>query len=129
MEHDLFHGADSRKLLFNLRRGGLTADNLGKLYFSRYQWSNCLVHGTDSETHESYVVKVRIDIPAEAHIERGARAGNPDALIVTVVPGRFLPCTFLEMYVRRGTVGSFETSVIPGPSIEAYLDSVNGGGD
>ena len=125
---ELFHGADAQKLLFNISRQGLTAGSDGKLYFAQYQWANCLVHGADSQTGESYVVKVRINIPAPpvAQIDRIPRAGNPDALIVTTAPQVILPCQFLEMYVRRGTVGEFETMTIPGPGIEAYLISCFG---
>lgn len=125
MEYELFHGADAQSMLFNIAHHGLTTDGLGQLYFSQHQWTNCLVHGADLGTRESYVARLRINIPPppQARIDRIPRAGNPDALIVTTAPNVILPCEFLQLYVRRGTVGEFETIIIPGPGIEAYLIS------
>ena len=121
---DLYHGADSAKMLYNVQHRGLTTDALGQLYFAQHQWTNCLVHGTDSDTRESYVAKVRANIPDPpiAQIDRTPRSGNPDALIVTMRPGHLVSCEFLELYVRSGTRDEgFHTATIPGPGIEGYL--------
>ncbi|MFL6468420.1 MAG: hypothetical protein ACJ72Z_10730 [Pyrinomonadaceae bacterium] len=119
--YELFHGASAEKMLYNVRNFGLTADNEGKIYFSQNEWKNCLVHGADRGTGESYVVKVKITIPADARIDRSPRAGNPDALIVITLPQKLLRCDFIEMYVRSGKIGEFEIKTVPGPSIETYL--------
>jgi hypothetical protein len=121
---ELFHGADSQKMQFNIQRHGLTTDNTGKLYFAERQWTNCLVHGVDLQKRQSFVVKVRANIPnpPAAKIDRSPRAGNPDALIVTALPNLLIPCEFLEMYVRSGNRDEgFQIAKIPGPQIEAYL--------
>ena len=118
---DLFHGADSQKLLYYISHGSLTTDSQGKHYIAQSDRRKCLVHGADSTTKESYVLKVRINIPQDIVIERSPRPGNEDALILTTIAGRRLPCEFLEMYVRSGKVGEFETMVITGSHIEGYL--------
>ena len=61
--HDLYHGARANKLLFNIRNGSITADSSGKIYFAEREWQNCIVHGADLETGESYVAKFRVDVP------------------------------------------------------------------
>ena len=124
---DLFHGADSEKMLYNIEHHGLTTDSTGKLYFAQYQWTNCLVHGADVDRGESYVVKVRADIPdpPAVQIDRSPRSGNPDALIVCATPELLIRCEFLEMYVRQGNrEDGFHTKIIPGPQIEAYLRGI-----
>lgn len=121
---DLFHGADARKMLYNLGQRGLTTDSTGTLYFAQHQWSNCLVHGADRELRSSFVCKVRADIPDPPAfvIDRSPRAGNPDALIVTGGTNLIIPCQFLEMYVRTGDRDEgFQVTTIPGPAIESYL--------
>jgi len=124
---ELYHGADARRMLYNIEHRGLTTDNTGKLYFAQNQWASCLVHGADLATGESYVARVRVNIPSDAQIERTPRAGNPDALIVTTVPSRLLSSEFLELIVRRGTRDEgFEVARIPGPTIETYLRNLIG---
>ncbi|MGH9946291.1 MAG: hypothetical protein ACRD6X_03735 [Pyrinomonadaceae bacterium] len=124
--HSLFHGANAEKLLFNIRNFGLTADGEGKLYFSQNEWKNCLVHGADLATAECYVVKVKIDFPADVKIDRSPRAGNPDALIAQTLPQRLIRCEFVELYVRSGRVGDFQIKIIPGPSMESHLKTALG---
>ena len=109
---DLFHGADSEKMLYNIEHLGLTTDSTGKLYFAQYQWTNCLVHGA-------------VPDPPAVQIDRSPRSGNPDALIVCATPELLIRCEFLEMYVRQGNrEDGFHTKIIPGPQIEAYLRGI-----
>lgn len=124
--YDLYHGASAEKMLFNIRNRGLTADNEGKIYFSQHEWKNCLVHGADRATGESYVARVRLAVPPGVKIDRSPRAGNPDAFILIAAPQRHINCEFLELFVRSGTVGEFEINNIPGPAIESYLLKVLG---
>jgi hypothetical protein len=120
----LYHGANAEKMLFNVRNFGLTSDLEGKLYFSQNEWKNCLVHGADLATGESYVAKVKLTVPDGVRIDRTPRAGNPDALILITNPQRLIRCEFVELYVRSGTVGEFEIKNIQGPAMDAYLVGV-----
>ena len=119
---DLYHGADATKLLFNIRNGSLTADSQGRLFFAEREWQNCLVHGADRQLGESYAAKFRVEIPDGANLAQAATSGNRDALILTLTPGAQVPAQVLELRVRRGRVGSFETVTIPQTAVQSYLE-------
>lgn len=118
---DLYHGAEADKLLFNIRNGSLTADSQGRLFFAEREWQNSLIHGADLKTGESYVAKLRVEIPDGAQLAQASTSGNRDARILTLEPGAQVRAQVLELYVRRGRVGSFETETIPQAGVEAYL--------
>jgi hypothetical protein len=120
---DLYHGAEANKLLFNIRNGSLTADSQGRLFFAQQEWQNCLVHGADVELGESYVAKFRVDIPDDAELAQVPTSGNRDARILRLTPGAQVRAQVLELYVRRGRVGSFETETIPQADVQAYLEN------
>ncbi|HSU25257.1 MAG TPA: hypothetical protein VLI65_04700 [Pyrinomonadaceae bacterium] len=123
---DLYHGANAEKMLFNVMNGALTADSEGKIFFAQHEWRNCLMHGTERSTRESYVVKVTVDFPAEVRVERTPVHGNSDAVILHLEPGARVSAKFLEMYVRSGKVGSFEMKIVTGPAIQPYLMNARG---
>lgn len=120
---DLYHGSEANKLLFNIRNGSLTADSQGRLFFAEREWQNCLVHGADQELGESYVAKFRVNIPDGAELAQAPTSGNRDARILRLTPGAQVPAQVLELYVRRGRVGSFETETIPQAGVQAYLEN------
>jgi hypothetical protein len=119
---DLYHGADATKLLFNIRNGSLTADSQGRLFFAEREWQNCFVHGADTQLGESYAAKFRVEIPDGANLAQAATSGNRDALILTLTPGAQVRAQILELRVRRGRVGSFETVTIPQTAVQSYLE-------
>lgn len=121
--HDLYHGAAATKMLFNIRNGNITADSSGNVYFAAHEWPNCLVHGTDLKTGESYAAKFRVDIPAGARFISDPRQGNPDAKVLTISPGAAVLAKLLELYVRRGRVGDFQVHTIPGANAARYLET------
>jgi hypothetical protein len=123
---NLYHGANAEKMLFNVTNGALTADSQGRIFFAQHEWRNCLVHGTDSITRESYVVKATVDVPDGVRIERTPVNGNPDALILYLEPQGRVSAQFIEMYVRSRKVGSFQTKMIPGPGILTHLMNAKG---
>src|SRR6476619_5653874 len=96
---ELYHGANAEKMLYNVMNGALTADSQGKIFFAQQEWRNCLMHGTDRGTGESYVVKVTVDFPGEVRVERMPVHGNADAVVLNLAPGGRVSATFLEMYV------------------------------
>lgn len=120
---ELFHGSESHKLLYNLRNNSLTADAQGRIFFAEREWQNCLVHGTDSKTGEAYVAKFRVEIPDGANLEQQPTSGNRDARILRIAPGGTVKAEILELWVRTGTVGSFETKQIPKAQIQTYLEA------
>jgi hypothetical protein len=130
---DLFHGAEADKLLFNIRNGSLTANSQGQLFFAEREWQNCLIHGADRQMGESYAAKFRVDIPEGAQLARASTSGNPDTRILKIEPGAQVRAQVLELHVRRGRVGSFETETIPQGGVQAYLEnkiaSVRGAGN
>ena len=121
--HDLYHGSQASKLLFNIRNRSITADLSGKIYFAKLEWQNCFVHGADLETGESYVAKFRVDVPPAAQFIPDPRPGNADARVVTITPGSSIPAQLLELYVRRGRAGQFEVHTIPGANASRYLET------
>jgi hypothetical protein len=120
---ELYHGAEADKLLFNIRNGSLTANAQGQLFFAEQQWQNCLIHGADRQMGESYVAKFRVDIPDGAELARVSTSGNPDARILKIEPRAQVRAQVLELHVRRGRVGSFETETIPPGEVQAYLEN------
>ena len=124
---DLYHGAEGSKLLFNIRNNGLTADSSGNIYFAESEWRNCLMHGADLKTGESYAAKFRIDIPASARFIPDPKHGNPDAWVLTITPGATVSAQLLELYVRRGKVGQFEVHTISGANARRYLETMLAG--
>jgi hypothetical protein len=126
---DLYHGAEADKLLFNIRNGSLTADSQGRLFFAEREWQNCLIHGADLELGESYVAKFRVDIPDGAQLAQVPTSGNRDTRILKLTPGAQVSAQVLELYVRRGRVGSFETETIPQAGVQAYLENKRAGVD
>ena len=120
---DLWHGAEAHKLLFNIRNGSLTANARGQLFFAEREWQNCLVHGADSATGEAYVARVRVTIPDGANLARASTSGNPDARILNIEPNAQVNAEVLELRVRRGVRGSFQTETIPQNGVRTYLES------
>jgi hypothetical protein len=120
---DLYHGVEADKLLFNIRNGSLTANSQGQLFFAEREWQNCLIHGADRQMGESYVAKFRVDIPDGAELARASTSGNADARILKIEPGAQVRAQVLELHVRRGRVGSFETETIPQGGVQAYLEN------
>jgi hypothetical protein len=125
---DLYHGAEGRKMLFNIGNQSLTADSQGRLFFALSEWQNCLVHGADSQLGESYVGKFRVEVPADAELINNPTSGNRDAKILSTRPGAQVRATIIELYVRRGRVGDFEIETIVGQGqIQRYLeDEISG---
>jgi hypothetical protein len=120
---DLWHGAEARKLLFNIRNGSLTANARGQLFFAEQEWQNSLVHGTDLTTGEAYVARVRVTIPDGANLARTSTSGNPDARILNVEANAQVKAEVLELRVRRGVRGSFQTETIPQEGVRTYLEN------
>ena len=120
---ELYHGAEADKLLFNIRNGTLTANSQGQLFFAEREWQNCLIHGADRQMGKSYVAKFRVDIPDGADLARVSTSGNPDARILKIEPGAQVRAEVLELHVRRGRIGSFETETIPQGGAQAYLEN------
>ncbi len=123
MGRELYHGSEAHKLLFNIRNRGLTADSQGRLFFAERQWQNCLVHGADLQSGESYVAKFNVEIPPGVELAQIPTSGNPDARILTLAPGTVVRAEILELYVRRGRAGSFETETIPKDRVQKYLEN------
>ncbi|MEP6902027.1 MAG: hypothetical protein ABJA66_09770 [Actinomycetota bacterium] len=123
MARELFHGSEAHKLLFNIRNRGLTADSQGRLFFAERQWQNCLVHGADLQSGESYVGKFSVEIPPGAELAQTPTSGNPDARILKLAPGTVVGAEILELYVRRGKAGEFEIETIPKDRVQSYLEN------
>src|SRR5215469_15209928 len=119
----LYHGAQAEKLLYNIKTGSLTANAQGELFFAEREWQNCLIHGADVDTGESYVAKFQVDIPDGAQLARVPTSGNPDTRILRVTPNAQVRAQVLELYVRRGRGGSFKTETIPPGSARVYLEN------
>jgi hypothetical protein len=99
----LYHGTDGDTILAIIRERSMKPSADGTIFFSEFRFESVLMHGADTKRKVTLAVKVSVEIPPDATVEKGATPGVADTLVVrTTAP---LSVVVLELYVRqpRGT--------------------------
>lgn len=115
---ELYHGGNGDKILQILRSRQMRPDSQGKIFFSEHRYDSVLMHGGDLKRKLTLAVKVCVQIPPGAALDRTATPGVADTLVLTTaVP---IHADVLELYVRRPNATTVE--VVRGPTdIQKFL--------
>jgi hypothetical protein len=93
-----YHGTSGDNILAILRQHWMKPGIDGTIFFSERRFESALMHGPDLTRKATYAVKVRVQIPPSATIERRVTPGVLDTLVVrTRTP---IHAEVLELYVR-----------------------------
>jgi hypothetical protein len=96
---ELFHGTTGDNILAILRRGAISPNLDGKIYFSAWRFDSVLMHGADKKRKAAFAVKMRVTLPSTATLQKTSTPGVTDTLVVaTSAP---LRCDVLELYIRE----------------------------
>jgi len=115
-----FHGTTGDEILSIIETGLMKPDQKQEVFFSRYRWDSCFMHGGDRKRKASFVVKVEVDIPDEVkHVFRETPGVRDTVILQTADP---LPVRVLELFVRRFSEDGAQVEHFMGaPTIKRYL--------
>src|SRR6476469_7204888 len=101
----LYHGTDGDSILGIISSGSMLPAE-GKVFFSKYRWEDCLMHGADSRRKATFVIKVAVSIPENTVSYHTSAPGVGVTFVVeTMAP---LGAEVLELFVRTPTDDGFE---------------------
>jgi len=93
-----FHGTEGDSIRQILDSGLIQPNEQGEIFFSRYNWQSCLMHGTDPKRKASFVIKIEVEAPPDTGRVFSETPGVRDTVVLrTTHP---IPATVLELYVR-----------------------------
>ncbi len=96
---ELYHGTTGDKILDILQFRIMKPNLDGKIFFSEHRYDSVLMHGADLKRKVTLAIKVRVQIPSGAKIQRDATPGVVDTIVLNT--GAPLPAEVLELYIRR----------------------------
>jgi len=96
---DLYHGTNGDSILQILGDRQMRPNSEGKIFFSEYRYDSVLMHGADIKRKVTLAVKVRVQIPLGAELQRALTPGVADTLVVTTIAP--IPAEIIELYIRR----------------------------
>lgn len=101
----LYHGTDGDSILGIISTGSMLPGD-GKMFFSKYQWQDSMMHGADSKRKATFVVKVRVSIPDNVVSYTTSTPGVGVTFVIETNVS--LRADVLELYVRKPTADGFE---------------------
>lgn len=115
-----FHGTTGDNILSIIETGLMKPDQKHEIFFSRYRWDSCLMHGADRKRKAGFVVKVEVDISDKVkHVFRETPGVHDTVILQTADP---LPVRVLELFVRRLNEDGAQLEHLMGaPTIKRYL--------
>lgn len=94
-----FHGTNGDNILSIVATGLLRPNAKNEIFFSRFRWESCLMHGADRKRKAAFVIKVSVEIPDQASQSLLSTPGVQDTLVLrTELP---VATRVLELFVRR----------------------------
>jgi hypothetical protein len=96
---ELYHGTDGDSALAIARFGQIRPNAEGRIYFSEWSYESVLMHGADLKRKATFALKLRVDIPDDASLQRTSTAGVQDSLIV--LTAQVLSVEAVILYVRE----------------------------
>ena len=78
---ELFHGTNGDNILNIMDQGQMIPAD-GKLFFSESRPDSVLMHGADIKRKLTFAVKVRVQIPDTAALDRHSTPGVQDTLVL-----------------------------------------------
>ena len=126
--YHLYHGANGDKILSIIASGEIRPNHKGEVFFSQFEWADCLMHGYDEKRKASFVIGVNIEVPSSAIVKRIQTPGVRVTLVV--VTQKPLKAQVIELYIRepgalRGKF-SFPAVIVGAHNITHYLQSRQG---
>jgi hypothetical protein len=94
-----YHGTKGDAVADIMKSGYIRPNSDGQIFFSRYNWESCLMHGADRVRKASFVMKVQIEAPDEVGRIFSETAGVRDTVILRTFDP--IPAKVVDLYVRK----------------------------
>lgn len=119
----LYHGTNGDNILGIIESGKMRPGADGRIFFARDGWASALMHGGDRKRRAAFAIKVQVDIPEGALLQRVSTQGVKNTWVITTTQS--LSVTVGELFVRNRP-GDPVTQILGAAAISAYLTSRQG---
>jgi hypothetical protein len=118
--HIYYHGTNGDHILSIIASGVMRPNEKEEIFFARYRWDSCLMHGADRKRKATFVIKVQAEVADDLAASFVGTPGVQDTLILHT--DRPIPVKVLELFVRTiGEDGAEIERHVGEPAIRRFL--------
>jgi len=119
----LYHGTNGDNILGIIESGKMRPGADGRIFFARDDWTSAFMHGGDRKRRAAFAIRVQVDIPDGALLQRTSTQGVKNTWVVMTT--KALPVEISELFVRNRP-GEPVIRILGPTAISEYLTSRQG---